>query len=241
MGLEREGEALTGLGGSGAGQHDDGADKARAGEFVEGPVFLGEAAVLEGGPVDLFGKEVAGPEEGGAGDGGVAVAEVEDEAGGGAHGLEGLGDGDVGVFEEAEAADGDGGGAVGEGDGSDAEVVLLVDREPGDGGWRRGGVVDGGEFDGGPVVTDGEGEFGGEASGEEGRDGEPFGGALAETGGEAGGLDGVNVAGFEVRCGGELNAADGGGDEQEFVVRGEPEQGDGEDGKAEAQLTRRCG
>ncbi len=44
VGLERESEALTGLGGSGAGQHDDGAGKARAGDFGEGPVFLGEAA-----------------------------------------------------------------------------------------------------------------------------------------------------------------------------------------------------
>lgn len=60
-------------------------------------------------------------------------------------------------------------------------------------------------------------------------------------GGETGGLGGVDVAGFEIGGGGELDATDGGGDEQEFAVRGEPEEGDGEDGKAEAQLTRRCG
>ena len=125
-GLQREREALACRGGAGACKHDDGAVVSGAGDFGEGPVFLGEAAVLEGGPMDLFGEKVAGPEEGGAGDGGLAVAEVEGETGGGADGLEDLRGGGGGVFEQAEAAEGDGGGVGGESDGPDAEVVLLV-------------------------------------------------------------------------------------------------------------------
>ena len=214
---------MAGGGGAGARQHRDGAGEAGAGDFGERPIFLGEAAVLEGGPVDLFGEKVAGPEEGGAGDGVLAVAEVEHEVGSRADGCKGLRDGCFGVFEQAEPADGDGRRVGGDGDGPDSEVVPLVGAAFVGGRWRWCGVVDWGELLSGPVVPDGEAKFRGEADGKQGREGDPFRRPMAEIGAEPGSLGGVDVARFEVGGSRELDATDGGGCKQEFAVRGEPE------------------